>query len=266
VKNFTLILFLFNSFFTFSQIEIKTYFEANQNGFTIFADNNEYCPVSIAFEFTLLNLKPSEEKTIFVIPPKSKKVKITDLVVVKKNENTKMSYTTLYNYGDYSLTTYDKNFVYNLPFNKGKKFIVGQGYNGSFSHQSQNAIDFTMPLGTDIAAAREGIVVAVTQKNNKNCAEKSCAQFNNFVLVYHQDGTFAEYSHIKQNGSLVKKGDIVKEGQIIAKSGNVGWSNGPHLHFVVFIQRLKERETLKTKFKTSIGEVEQLIEKNEYQN
>lgn len=266
MKNFILTLFILISFQTFSQIEVKTYIEAKQNGYELFADNNEYCPVTIAIDFKLVNLKFKEENTIFVLPARSKKVKITDLEVIKKNVEYKMSYTTFLNYGDHFLTTYDHNYIYNLPFGKGKKFIIGQGYNGSFSHQNQNAIDFTMPVGTDISAARDGIVIAVTHKNNKNCAEKSCAQFNNYILVYHQDGTFAEYTHIKQNGSLVKKGDVIKEGQIIAKSGNVGWSNGPHLHFVVFLQRLKDRETLKTKFKTASGEIEQLLEKNEYQN
>lgn len=265
-KYFLLILFI-QTISLNAQIEIKTYYETTENGYEIFADNNELCPVSIEFRFKMTNLKSVEgNNKIFVIPAQSKKIKVTNLVVIKKNSPYKMSYETTCNYGDHFLSTYDKDFLYELPFSKGSKYKVGQGYNGTFSHQNQNAIDFIMPVGSDIAAARSGIVVSITHKNNRTCAEKSCAQFNNFIVILHDDGTFAEYTHIKQNGALVKKGDKVEVGQIIAKSGNVGWSNGPHLHFVVFFQRLSGRETLKTKFKTANGQVDILLEKNEYEN
>lgn len=87
----------------------------------------------------------------------------------------------------------------------------------------------------------------------------------NLIIIYHPDGTFAEYAHIKQNGSIVNIGDKVNQGEIIGYSGNVGWSTGPHLHLVVFLQKLNKRETLKTKFKTGNGDIiEYLGEKKEY--
>lgn len=75
---------------------------------------------------------------------------------------------------------------------------------------------------------------------------EECAKYNNYIVIFHSDGTFAEYRHIKMNGSMVKVGDRVEIGQLIAESGNVGYSKRPHLHFAVYLQKLKKTEKLKT--------------------
>ena len=157
------------------------------------------------------------------------------------------------------------DYSYSLPFQKGNSYTIHQGYNGNFSHQNENSLDFTMPIGTEILAAREGIVVKVIQNNNQNCPDKSCASYNNYILIYHNDGTFSNYVHLKQNGALVKEGDVVNQDDLIGYSGDTGWANGPHLHFMVFIQRLESRETLKTKFKINDGKTVQFLkEKTTY--
>ncbi|WP_309997394.1 M23 family metallopeptidase [Chryseobacterium sp. 2987] len=56
----------------------------------------------------------------------------------------------------------------------------------------------------------------------------------------NSDGTFAQYYHLKENGVKVNLGDQVKKGDVIALSGNTGWCNGPHLHFVCYIPNLAE--------------------------
>jgi murein DD-endopeptidase MepM/ murein hydrolase activator NlpD len=80
----------------------------------------------------------------------------------------------LTNYGNHNDNEYDENYEYNLPFQISSKFKLYQGYNGTFSHTNQNALDFTMPIGTEITAIREGIVIRVTDKNNKNCEKEEC--------------------------------------------------------------------------------------------
>lgn len=260
-----LILAIFLSVSVFSQ-DVEFISEETNNGYIIYANNNEVCPVTVEFDFKLTNLKPNTGATkVFVIPQLAKKFKITELIFVNKNKASSMEFYTMMNLGDHKKTDYDKDYEYFLPFSKGESYNVYQGYNGTFSHQNENAIDFSMPEGTKVLAAREGIVIEVVQKNTRTCPNASCMEFNNYILIYHSDGTFAEYTHLKKNGALVKKGDKIEKGQLIGYSGNTGYSSGPHLHFVVFFQKMDERNTIATKFLTGKGDkTEILIEGNDY--
>ena len=159
---------------------------------------------------------------------------------------------------------YKKDYHYFLPFEKGKTYLLSQGYNGTFSHHNENAIDFNMPLGSKITAIRDGIVVKIIQNNTKNCFDKYCSQFNNYIIIYHKDGTFSNYSHLNKNGANVRVGDKIKQGQFIGYSGNTGWSSGPHLHIEVYIQRMNKKETIKTLFKISKNKVVSLEENKKY--
>ena len=241
------------------------YNEKTDTGYNVLVDNSEYCPVSILLNLELTNLSSSNgNDKIFVVPANTKKIILTSLQIVKSNTSYGMKYKTRINYGDSTLST-SEDYSYSLPFRTRKSFKVFQGYNGNFSHQNEDSLDFTMPVGTEVVAARNGIVIKVVEKNNGNCPERKCAEFNNYIIVYHNDGTFAKYVHLKMNGITVKEGDIVKENDLLGYSGNVGWSSGPHLHFMVYFQRIEKVDTIKTKFKTNNGKsIELLTEKTEY--
>jgi murein DD-endopeptidase MepM/ murein hydrolase activator NlpD len=122
---------------------------------------------------------------------------------------------------------------YVLPYEPGTSHVVWR----TTSHYTPGnggvglwAVDFGMPIGTPIVAARAGQVVAVQQGfqdgNDTDLQE-------NFVMIRHADGTVARYIHLKQGGALVRVGDAVRQGQRIALSGNSGQTGGPHLHFDV---------------------------------
>lgn len=250
------------------QLKINLYNEKGENSFKILVDNDEFCPVSMKIDLDLNNMASSQgNHKIFVIPAKTKGFLITTLQAIKANGGGGFKTQSLANYGDVTITQ-TPDYTYSLPFQKGKTYIVDQGYNGRFSHFNENSIDFTMPVGAEVLAARDGVVIKVVEENNQSCPERSCASFNNYILVYHKDGTFAQYVHLKQNGALVKEGDVVKENDVIGYSGQTGWANGPHLHFMVFLTRLngsETRETLRTKFKIDDGrQSDYLKEKVEY--
>lgn len=133
-------------------------------------------------------------------------------------------------------TEHDDEHRYLLPYADGTSYRVLQGFGSRFSHRGneQYAIDFNMPVGTPVHAARGGIVARTVESHNKGCWEDGCGDFANFIVVLHDDGTTGEYYHLQQNGALVAPGDRVTAGQKIGLSGNTGHTTMPHLHFAVY--------------------------------
>lgn len=120
---------------------------------------------------------------------------------------------------------------YQLPWKAGVDRLCVQGNRGFVSHQGVGrfAWDFAMPVGSDVCAARGGVVVRVVDHHEKRGNEMP----NNLVAVDHGDGTVGNYLHLRKGGALVVVGQNVEQGERIAESGNVGRSMMPHLHFHV---------------------------------
>jgi murein DD-endopeptidase MepM/ murein hydrolase activator NlpD len=129
----------------------------------------------------------------------------------------------------------DDEFIYELPYEPGRSFQVIQGYGGTYSHTNEShfSIDFGMPEGTPICAARGGIVYSVIDQFNESGTDPSFKPKANAIYVLHPDDTIAAYVHLMCGGSCVRAGDPVTIGQPIGYSGNTGWSGTPHLHFHV---------------------------------
>ncbi|MBP9089451.1 M23 family metallopeptidase [bacterium] len=162
--------------------------------------------------------------------------------------------------------------VYALPFQKGTSHVVAQSYGGTFSHfagtEKEFAVDFRMPIGTTVRAARAGQVIAIKiDSNSGGMDQKQFEYAGNYVMIRHSDGTYASYLHLKQNGSLVRLGQMVSAGDAIALSGNTGMSQGPHLHFEVFIPiDGKSIKTIPVRFQTATGVLDRLVKGTTYTN
>lgn len=85
-----------------------------------------------------------------------------------------------------------------------------------------DGINFSVPLGTPVKAAENGVVVY---------AGNDLPGFGNLLLVKHANGYVTAYAHTQS--FLVKQGSRVKRGQVIAKSGKSGNVSEPQLHFEI---------------------------------
>jgi murein DD-endopeptidase MepM/ murein hydrolase activator NlpD len=146
------------------------------------------------------------------------------------------------------------SFGYSLPYEKGKSFLLVQAYQSKlFSHKGEFALDFKMKKGTKICAAREGVVVEVKEDSKKGGVKPKYLTQGNHVIIKHDDGTYANYWHLKYNSALVNVGDTVQQGQVIALAGKTGYAAFSHLHFEVTTQFSPGQNQIPTQFITKNG-------------
>jgi murein DD-endopeptidase MepM/ murein hydrolase activator NlpD len=150
----------------------------------------------------------------------------------------------------------DTSHVYSLPYEIGTKHGLVQGYFGKFSHKERAALDFKMKKGTNITAARGGVVVRVKEDGTKGGWNNKYRPHGNHIVIQHADASRAGYWHLLHNGALVNVGDTVQQGQVIALSGKTGYASIPHLHFLVWrFDKNNKWQQVATRFKTSSGNI-----------
>ncbi len=211
------------------------------------ADNEAIYPISIVLRTKLKNMTSDPKcPCTIVVPPESRSYPLT--TIRGQGLSWSFSYEYAPHMGDILIDSFDVDYPYALPFEASGRFVLSQGYQGRISHHGQNALDFDMPVGTQVRAARGGRVIEIVEQHDRSCAQPACNDYNNLVVIMHADGTMAEYVHLKKHGALVTLGQEVAQGEVIALSGDTGWTTGPHLHFAVFLPQEGERRTLATKF------------------
>lgn len=126
---------------------------------------------------------------------------------------------------------------YRAPFAVGETFTVTQAYPTRITHvtpDSAYAIDFALPDGTPVYAAREGTVINVRHDSFRGAPQPAMLDQANLIEILHDDGTIGVYGHLHWDSIRVHIGQRVARGEYIANSGNTGFSTGPHLHFAVW--------------------------------
>ena len=228
--------------------------EVPGKGYRFFFRSPDAIPRSVELKFsTLQNLEPSKAVPLrFVTKEATEKKAFLDLKVIDPKKGHRFRFQSAYHIGDFRDAKHDDTAVYLFPFEHGTKRRIYQGYRGVASHADEGrefAIDFKMPEGTKIYAAREGIVIGAKEDSDRGGWSKSFDKYSNHVHILHGDGSIAKYEHLQKGGVSVAVGETVKAGQQIALSGNTGWTSGPHLHFEVVIPtETGEGKSLPTKF------------------
>ncbi len=100
------------------------------------------------------------------------------------------------------------------------QFPVTSGY-GPRGAEFHYGVDFGTPIGTSFPCIATGTVKFAAWTAGLN-------QTRELIIVVQSDGFYIAYGHLSQ--ALCKTGDHVTQGQIIGKTGNSGYTSGPHLH------------------------------------
>lgn len=135
----------------------------------------------------------------------------------------------------------------NMKLNNSQRFAIdwkrtndqGEFYTGDKTH-NESYVDY----GSPVYAVADGTVTSTLDNVDANApgilpaadpvlAAKLTVENidGNHIILDIGGGVYAMYAHFIKGSLLVKPGDKVKKGQEIAKLGNTGNSNAPHLHF-----------------------------------
>lgn len=241
---------------------LKVYDLKLRNGnVAIVAENTGFIPYTLIVECKLTNMKSSVRLPAkIVIEAIAGKQKILELEPIRQRKGWRYSYKYTSFKGNTEDVVHNDDYPYYLPYEAGAAYRLIQGYNGKFSHRGRKALDFDLPIGAKVCAAREGIVSEIKEDSNRGCKSERCKDLGNFVEVYHSDGTFAMYYHLQKNGALVKPGQKVEKGEVIGLSGNTGWTTGPHLHFEIYKPTKGQPETIPVKFLWAEGQLVSLTQ------
>jgi len=102
------------------------------------------------------------------------------------------------------------------------KGAVVVGFGQPYGDDISEGIDISVPQGTPIKAAENGVVVY---------ADDGLSDYGNAILIRHDDGRVTVYGYAEE--LTVKRGDSVQRGQTIATSGMSGKAQRPMVHFEV---------------------------------
>ena len=202
------------------------------------ASNGFYAPVEVKLEIQSIRgiqYPHPDESLSWVIPARSD-VEVLSLPLLESGAEPFFQYQYRYLAGD-PASRHAPPGPYRAPFAIATEHPVSQAFPEVATHttpDSYYAVDVAMPIGTDIFAARGGVVFDVASTNFTGGLDPERDGPNaNVVRIMHDDGTYAIYAHLNTNSIRVKPGDVVRRGEYIADSGNTGFSSGPHLHFAV---------------------------------
>ena len=202
------------------------------------AHNGFYAPVEMSLEIQQIRgmqYPDPDSELRWVLPPRSE-TQLLSLPLLETGAAPFLEYGYRYLAGDPE-ARHRPAEPYRAPIAIATNRPITQAFPLVATHttpDSHYAVDISMPIGTDVFAARGGVVFDVASTNFSGGLDpRRDGPKANVVRILHDDGTYAIYAHLNTNSIRVRPGDVVTRGQYIADSGNTGFSSGPHLHFAV---------------------------------
>ena len=243
--------------------------QTESGGYVFYATSRHVIPtyVTVSFE-SLRNLSPDVDLPYSrALEPGEERVRLFELSVEDPTRSRGYRLAWSYARGNPATAEHDDSYAYLFPFAHGTKHKVTQGFHGDFTHFGANeyGVDFDLDRGVPVYAARGGRVVEVKEDSNRGGPSASYGDDANYILIYHEDGSFGNYAHLKRGGAAVEPGDLVQPGDRIGYSGATGRASGPHLHFDVRLPRPDgSMKSIPIQFRLHDGTVAEPVEGRHY--
>ena len=128
--------------------------------------------------------------------------------------------------------SFSKSLNPDLNFIKPVKGIISSRYGKKrfINDQPRSphlALDIAAPEGTKIISPSKGTVILIGD----------FFYSGNFIVVDHGFGLVSSYSHLSKIS--VKENELINKGQKIGEVGSTGRVTGPHLHWTVYLNKVK---------------------------
>ena len=209
-------LLLLLSYRAAAQTQLARIFEENRKAGTVavFAENMGFVPLTIHLRAELNNMTstPALPTRAVVLP--GAVPQLLAIFAPGRGPNYSYQYYPAVSLGIADGKALDSTYVYGLPFGPevAWQWLPTNPATDKVPPDSYPYF-FTLPGNSPVCAARAGIVAQLHQKLKYNNRPKS-----NFIIVYHDDGSYGWYQNLKQNGAVVKLGQRVAKGELLGYS------------------------------------------------
>ncbi len=222
-----------------SQVKVSSERTA-KNEMVIWAENYSHMPHTITLRFGEVNntttVSANESRKFVVGSGKRRLMSLRPIDAKGFVSAPFRSYTEIGN----TIARPDTSFVYLLPLRPGSLTQCNvtsalEGFLDKDKEKRTNGLVIRTREGDTIVAARGGIVTDLNDRSVPSSqAGRVFARDENYVQVYHADGSFALYQLFQDGGIFVNPGDEVHPGQPLGVIGGSHYQNGSHLRFTVY--------------------------------
>ncbi|MFC3416013.1 peptidoglycan DD-metalloendopeptidase family protein [Algoriphagus hitonicola] len=228
-----LILFCLNSF---AQIQVES--ERDKDGNVIItASNTSSVPHTLQFDFSnLQNLSPvGGGSPIGIANPGISRV----ATLKRENSSQVTNYSFRYTYIKGNIfAKRKKEPIYLIPVSAGTEVrgvSMTHIQNRLRPDQKNNdhvGVAFYLPKEVTIVAPRKGYISDMKMDYTAGKNDLDFSRSENFIEIYHEDGTLTQLKVLKANSQLVKIGQEVFPGDPIATSAGENYQNGRHVRVI----------------------------------
>lgn len=218
--------------------DVKISYEAMGKNYILKAENASFYPYTIQIVFTKLTGASGMTTDVPYISVAGNG--ISRLLTLKREVEevpVSFAYQSRAYRGNWK-TDSDSSFVYLPPVAPGKKVDIHiltsleDFFQRDRKEKKVTGLAFRMNEGDTVYAMRSGLVCDVHQHQASEAEKPGSrlyARTENYVVIYHKDGSFATYKLFKDEGVFVEPGENIEAGEPIGIIGGDDYRQGAHL-------------------------------------